>query len=116
MGLRVISDALVTGRWEEAREPTEKELRATSVVAVDIEHATAKIRTGGANDDEEATIDRVGNTWMAPGGRPLLFHPRLDNTNREQVHGTRFQTRISFLDFVHPDEEHFRQSWDQDLN
>ena len=39
--LRVISDALVTRRWEEAREPTEKELRATSVVAVDIEHATA---------------------------------------------------------------------------
>ena len=59
--LRVISDALVQGRWEEAREPTEKELRATSVVAVEIEHATAKIRTGGANDDEED----LGGPWWA---------------------------------------------------
>ncbi len=51
-GLKAISDSLVQGRWEEVREPTEKELLSTSVVAVDIGQATAKIRTGGANDDE----------------------------------------------------------------
>jgi|TARA_B100000959_G_C14868963_1_gene577518 hypothetical protein len=59
-GLKAISDSLVQGRWEEAREPTEKELLSTSVVAVDIDQATAKIRTGGANDDEE---DLNGPWW-----------------------------------------------------
>lgn len=50
---RVISDQLLKGRWEEIRQPNAKELKATSVLALTIEEATAKVRTGGPVDDEE---------------------------------------------------------------
>lgn len=51
--LRLISEQMLPGRWEDARQPTEKELNATTVVAVKIEEATAKIRTGGPEDNED---------------------------------------------------------------
>ena len=51
--LRVISDHLIAGRWNEVREPTEKELKATAVLEFSIEEASAKVRTGPPLDDEE---------------------------------------------------------------
>jgi nitroimidazol reductase NimA-like FMN-containing flavoprotein (pyridoxamine 5'-phosphate oxidase superfamily) len=51
--LRVISDHLITGRWEEVRNPTAKELKATSVLEFTIEDASAKTRSGPPVDDEE---------------------------------------------------------------
>ena len=44
--LRAIVDHVVPGRSDEARGPSEKELDATEVVALDIDEASAKIRTG----------------------------------------------------------------------
>jgi nitroimidazol reductase NimA-like FMN-containing flavoprotein (pyridoxamine 5'-phosphate oxidase superfamily) len=51
--LRVISDHLIAGRWEDVRNPTAKELKATSVLEFTIEEASAKVRTGPPADDEE---------------------------------------------------------------
>ena len=51
--LKTISDNMLPGRWDDARRPSAKELKATTVVAVRIDEATAKIRTGGAHDFEE---------------------------------------------------------------
>ena len=51
--LRVVSDHLIAGRWEEVRHPTAKELKATSVLEFTIEEASAKVRTGPPMDDEE---------------------------------------------------------------
>lgn len=51
--LKVISDHLIPGRWEEVREPNAKELKGTTVLEIVIEEASAKIRTGGPNDDKE---------------------------------------------------------------
>lgn len=51
--LRIIVDHLVPGRWAEARQPTPKELKATSVLSLDLEEVSAKVRTGGPLDDEE---------------------------------------------------------------
>jgi hypothetical protein len=51
--LRVISDHLIAGRWEEVRNPTAKELKATSVLEFTIEEASAKTRSGPPMDDEE---------------------------------------------------------------
>lgn len=48
-----ITDHVAPGRWDEARPMTEKELKSTGVIAVPIEHAVAKARTGGPVDDEE---------------------------------------------------------------
>ena len=53
-GLERLSDQVCPGRWAEARPPTPKELQATSLVAIRIEEASAKIRQGrpGDADDE----------------------------------------------------------------
>jgi uncharacterized protein len=50
--LSIVSEQMLPGRWAEARGPNAKEDKATSVVAVSIEEASAKIRTGGPVDDE----------------------------------------------------------------
>ncbi|MCZ6702250.1 MAG: pyridoxamine 5'-phosphate oxidase family protein [Ignavibacteria bacterium] len=51
--LQTITDHLLPGRWEDARQPDEKELISTMVVSIKIEEASAKIRTGPPSDDEE---------------------------------------------------------------
>lgn len=51
--LRVVSEHLIRGRWEDVRQPTDQELKATSVLEFSIEEASAKIRTGPPADDEE---------------------------------------------------------------
>jgi len=51
--LEAIVEHIVPGRWSEARHPTENEMKATAVVAIAIEEASAKIRTGPPLDDEE---------------------------------------------------------------
>src|SRR5665213_955012 len=51
--LRCFTNHIVPGRWEEARQPTEQELKSTSVLALPLEEVSAKIRTGPPIDDEE---------------------------------------------------------------
>jgi nitroimidazol reductase NimA-like FMN-containing flavoprotein (pyridoxamine 5'-phosphate oxidase superfamily) len=51
--LRVISEHVLPGRWEEVRKPSEKELKATAVLEFRIEDASAKIRSGPPADDED---------------------------------------------------------------
>ena len=51
--LVAVTDHLAPGRWDEARDTNEKEVKATSVIALDIETAAAKIRSGMPVDDEE---------------------------------------------------------------
>jgi nitroimidazol reductase NimA-like FMN-containing flavoprotein (pyridoxamine 5'-phosphate oxidase superfamily) len=51
--LRVISEQIIAGRWNDVRKPTAQELKATTVLALPIAEASAKIRTGPPLDDEE---------------------------------------------------------------
>lgn len=51
--LKVISDHLLKGRWDEVRGPKPQELKATTVLEFTIEEASAKMRTGPPGDDEE---------------------------------------------------------------
>lgn len=44
---------LVAGRADQARQANANELAATTVLGLDIEEASAKMRTGGPNDDEK---------------------------------------------------------------
>jgi nitroimidazol reductase NimA-like FMN-containing flavoprotein (pyridoxamine 5'-phosphate oxidase superfamily) len=50
--LKIISDHLIVGRWEEVRPPSNQELKATTVLAIAIEEASAKSRSGAPADDE----------------------------------------------------------------
>jgi len=52
-GLRIVSESMWSGRWEEARHPTDNEMRATKVIRFPISEGSAKIRTGGAKDEKE---------------------------------------------------------------
>lgn len=58
--LRLLSEHILPGRWVEARQPNEKELKATLVMKLPIEEFSAKVREGGAIDDEE---DYAFRTW-----------------------------------------------------
>jgi nitroimidazol reductase NimA-like FMN-containing flavoprotein (pyridoxamine 5'-phosphate oxidase superfamily) len=51
--LRLVSEAVMPGSWDDARQPTRKEMNATTVVAMPIESASAKIRSGPPGDDDE---------------------------------------------------------------
>ena len=50
--LLAITEQIMKGRWDEARTPTPEEIKITKVLAVDIEEASAKVRTGPPKDDE----------------------------------------------------------------
>jgi nitroimidazol reductase NimA-like FMN-containing flavoprotein (pyridoxamine 5'-phosphate oxidase superfamily) len=51
--LEKLVEKVQPGRWTDARQPSPTELRATRVIAVAIEAASAKIRTGPPVDDAE---------------------------------------------------------------
>ncbi len=50
--LRVISEHVIAGRWVDVRKPSEKELKATTVLEFSIKEASAKVRSGPPQDDE----------------------------------------------------------------
>ena len=51
--LRIITECTMPSRWDELREPLDKEVRMTGVIALDIESASAKIATGMPKDEDE---------------------------------------------------------------
>jgi uncharacterized protein len=50
--MKGLIDHVAPGRWDHIRQPNEKELDATSVLSIQIEEASAKLRSGGPIDDE----------------------------------------------------------------
>jgi nitroimidazol reductase NimA-like FMN-containing flavoprotein (pyridoxamine 5'-phosphate oxidase superfamily) len=69
--LRAVVEHIVPGRWADIRAPNENELKATSVLAIPIEEASAKVRSGGPLDDEE---DYALSAWA--GVIPLASQAR----------------------------------------
>ena len=49
--MRAFMERIAPGRWDELRPPTDKELDATLVLALALEEASAKVRTGPPSDD-----------------------------------------------------------------
>jgi uncharacterized protein len=68
--LRALSEHILPGRWDDARQPNAQELKATSVLRMAIEEFSAKVRTGPPIDDEE---DYSFPTWA--GVLPLEMKP-----------------------------------------
>jgi uncharacterized protein len=58
--LRALSEHIIPGRWDDSRQPNEKELKATSVLRLPITEFSAKVRVGPPVDDEE---DYSFPTW-----------------------------------------------------
>ena len=51
--LTALSEHMIPSRWDEVREPNDRELQLTAVLAIPLTEASAKVRTGPPLDDEE---------------------------------------------------------------
>src|SRR5260221_4544266 len=51
--LRAFTEKILPGRWNDARQPNEKELKATSILRLPLHEVSAKVRTGAVEDDAE---------------------------------------------------------------
>jgi nitroimidazol reductase NimA-like FMN-containing flavoprotein (pyridoxamine 5'-phosphate oxidase superfamily) len=73
-GLRVLTEHLLPGRWDELRAPTAKELAATTVLAVPLAEWSLKVSDGWPEDEPE---DLAAPVWAGvlpcalQWGRPL---------------------------------------------
>ena len=70
--LRVISENIIQGRWEEVRKPNAKELKATTVLALEIKQASCKIRTGPPLDENP---DYELNVWAGTVPMQIRYSP-----------------------------------------
>ena len=60
VAFRAITEHVLPGRWDEARHPSDTEDRSTRIIAMEIDEASAKVRTGPPGDDAE---DIDGDIW-----------------------------------------------------
>src|ERR1700751_2483774 len=51
--LRLFTEHIMKGRWDDIRWPTEQELKGTTVLELPLEEVSAKVRTCWPSDDEE---------------------------------------------------------------
>ena len=68
--LRAFTEKIIAGRWNDARQPSEKELKATSILRLPLTEVSAKIRTGPVEDDAP---DYALPLWA--GVIPLVLTP-----------------------------------------
>jgi nitroimidazol reductase NimA-like FMN-containing flavoprotein (pyridoxamine 5'-phosphate oxidase superfamily) len=77
--LQILTERLVPGRWEDARRPNSKEIRATTILRIPLDEASAKVRSGPPSDDEDdmalpvwAGTLPLAHEFMAPRSDPRL--------------------------------------------
>jgi nitroimidazol reductase NimA-like FMN-containing flavoprotein (pyridoxamine 5'-phosphate oxidase superfamily) len=70
--LEAVTNHLVPDRWDHARTPSRKELAATAVIALPLDEASVKVRSGGPKDDEE---DYDSGIWAGVLPAALSFGP-----------------------------------------
>ncbi len=87
--LDLIVDWMIPGRVGDIRIPTEIEMKQTSVVAVELDEISAKVRTGGPKDDPE---DLDSSTWA--GIIPIV------QTRGEPVAANDLEPGISVPDYL----------------
>ena len=77
--LTAFVEQLTPGRWAELKPPSEQELKATTVISLDLDEVVAKVRSGPPKDDEEdlslpvwAGVVPVATVIGQPDVDPLL--------------------------------------------
>ena len=71
--LRAFTEKLIPGRWNDARQPNEKELKATSILRLPLTEVSAKVRTGNVEDDAD---DYALPVWAGVIPMRLVADPR----------------------------------------
>lgn len=72
--LRGFTEKILPGRWKDARQPNERELKATRILRLRLEEVSAKVRTGSVEDDAE---DYALNVWAGVVPLKLVAQPPL---------------------------------------
>ena len=95
--LEAITEHVLPGRWADARRPTTKEMQATTVVAMAIESASAKTRSGPPGDDEEdyALPVWAGVLPLQVQALPLEADPRLRAGIEVPDYVAHYQARVN---------------------
>src|SRR5688572_24080661 len=72
-------DRIIPGRSEDARMPNEKELKQTTILAIPLDEASAKVRTGPPTDEEEDYELQVwaGEIPLRMVAQPPIADPKL---------------------------------------
>lgn len=68
--LHAFSEQILRGRWDDVRQPNDKELKATSILALPLDEASAKVNDGYPDDPPQ---DRQLDVWA--GVLPLRVEP-----------------------------------------
>jgi hypothetical protein len=68
--MRRVVEHVVPGRWSDARQPNDGEIKGTTILALPLEEASAKIRSGPPTDDD---ADLALAVWA--GVIPLGIRP-----------------------------------------
>jgi nitroimidazol reductase NimA-like FMN-containing flavoprotein (pyridoxamine 5'-phosphate oxidase superfamily) len=79
-GLRCLSEHIVPGQWDYARQPNKKELAKTTLLALALAEASVKIRTGPPDDGDSpdaalpvwAGVLPLAAAWRDPEPDPVL--------------------------------------------
>jgi nitroimidazol reductase NimA-like FMN-containing flavoprotein (pyridoxamine 5'-phosphate oxidase superfamily) len=87
--LRLFTEHVMKGRWDDIRWPNEQEMKGTTVLALQLEEVSAKVRTGGPVDDEE---DYAMPTWA--GVLPLT------TTTGEPIPDSRLNSGTEVPDYM----------------
>lgn len=83
-GLRTVTEHVMPGRWDEARQPSPKELAKTSVIALSLAEASVKVRTGPPSEpeSEDAGLD----VWAGVIGLSSVFDSPVPDAETERAH------------------------------
>ena len=87
--LRLFTEHIMKGRWDEIRWPNEQEMKGTTVLSLPLEEVSAKVRVGGPVDDEE---DYAMPVWA--GVLPLGM------TKGEPVPDARLKAETPIPDYI----------------
>ena len=74
--LEVITDHVAHGRWADARHPNDVEFKGTTVLAIEVDEASAKTRSGPPGDDDE---DYELPIWAGVVPVATTFGSRIDD-------------------------------------
>ncbi|WP_436761983.1 pyridoxamine 5'-phosphate oxidase family protein [Streptosporangium sp. V21-05] len=78
--LRILTERAAPGQWEYARQPSRKELAATTILAISLAEASVKVSDGPPDDGEGPDAELgiwagrlpLATTWLDPVPDPLL--------------------------------------------
>jgi uncharacterized protein len=75
--LQAFTEKLIPGRWNDTRQPNERELKATSILKLPLTEISAKVRTGDVEDDAD---DYALNVWAGVIPLHLVADPPIPDS------------------------------------